>query len=126
MATQSQVRGAVDAATAALAGGLQTIAGVHRAIAHKPFAALSLVPALGQASQPARLIHDGVTALVYAGLSGGLALLGGAARLAAVAAPTEGEPLPASLGGLAAAALNGFAGDRLEREHNPLAAEMSL
>ena len=126
MATQSQFRGAVDAAATALAGGLQTIAGMHRAIAAKPFAVLRLVPGLGVASLPVRLIHDGVTGLVYAGLSGGLALLGGAARLAAVGAPAEGEPSPASLGGLAVAALNGFAGDRLERERNPLAAGMSL
>jgi dienelactone hydrolase len=125
-ARPSHLRGAIDAAAAALDGGLRTIAGVHTAIARKPFAALRLVPGIGEASEPVRLVHDGVTALVYGGISGALALAGGAARLAAVSAPADSEPPAASLAGTAVAALNGFAGDRLEREGNPLAAMMSL
>lgn len=122
----SPLRGGIDAAATALAGGLRTIAGVHAAIARKPFAALRLAPVLGVASEPVRLVHDGITALVYAGLSGGLALLAGAARLAAAAAPCAGEPRAASPARLTVAALNGFAGDRLAGEGNPLTEEMSL
>lgn len=122
----SPLRGAVDATAAALDGGLRTIAGVHTAVARKPFAALRLAPVVGAASEPVRRIHDGVTALVYAGLSGGLALIAGVARLAAAVVPVAGEPPAASPAGLAVAALNGFAGDRLAREGNPLATAMSL
>jgi hypothetical protein len=124
-ASRSQLGGAVDVAAAALAGGLRTVAGVHAAIARKPFAALRPVPAVGAASVPVRLLHDGITALVYAGIADGLALLGAAARVAVAALPDR-EPLPGSLVGTAAAALNGFAGDRLARDGNPLATTMSL
>lgn len=121
----SQLRGAVDVAAATLAGGLRTVAGVHWAIANQPFAALRPIPALGAASEPVRQVHDGVTGLVYAGLGAGLALVAGAARLAAAAAPDR-EPRGDSLAGTAVAALNGFAGDRLARDANPLAATMGL
>lgn len=118
--------GAVDAAATLLDEGLRTVAGMHGAIARKPFAALRLTPGVGTAAEPARVIHDGITALVYAGLSGGLAALAGAARLAARVAPDAGEPRAGSAAALAAAALNGVAGDRLAREGNPLAAATTL
>ena len=120
------LRGTVDAAAAALDGGLRTIAGMHMAIARKPFAALRRAPVVGTAAEPVRVVHDGVTALVYAGLSTGLALLAGAGRLAAAAAPIADEPPAGSPAALAVAALNGFAGDRLERDANPLAAGTTL
>jgi hypothetical protein len=122
----SPLRGAVDVAAAALAVGVRTVADVHRAIARKPFAALRLAPGVGTASKPVRLVHDGVTGLVYAGLSGGVALFAGAARLAAAVAPAPAEPRAASAAGLAVAALNGFAGDRLARDGNPLTTAMGL
>lgn len=121
----THLRGAVDVAADALAGGLRTVAGVHRAIATQPFAVLRPIPAIGAASEPARLVHDGVSGLVYAGIATGLALFRGAARLAVAVAPDR-EPRGASLAGTAIAALNGFAGDRLARDGNPLAAAMGL
>lgn len=117
--------GAIDVAAAALGGALRTVAGVHAAIAAQPFAALRPLPALGEASAPARVVHDGITAAVYAGIAAGIEVAAGAARIAATALPDR-EPRPGSLAGAAVAALNGFAGDRLARDGNRLAADMGL
>jgi pimeloyl-ACP methyl ester carboxylesterase len=127
MQGQTRLQGAIDVATAALGDGLATVEGVHTAIARKPFAALRLAPAVGDASEAVRLVHDGITSLVYGGMRTAIAVTGGAARLAApLIASEDEEPRPGSLGDLAVAALNGFAGERLEREGNPLANQMSL
>jgi pimeloyl-ACP methyl ester carboxylesterase len=127
MKQHSQLHGAIDVATAALTGGLATIEGVHTAIARKPFAPLRLAPGVGAVSEGVRVIHDGITSFVYAGLRAGIALAGGAARRAAtLTGAAAAEPKPGSLGDLAVAALNGFAGERLEREGNPLAGPMCL
>ena len=132
MQAQTRLQGAIDVATAALGGGLATIKGVHTAIARKPFSALRLAPAVGEVSEVVRMLHDGITGLVYAGIGSAIAVAGGAARRSAgrfaatsTAAP-DMEPRAGSLGDLAVAALNGFAGERLEREGNPLASQMSL
>ena len=124
---RTQAHGALDVATAAVAGGLATIEGVHTAIARKPFALLRLAPGVAQVAEAVRVMHDGVTHLVYRGLQAAITLSGGAARLAADAAPSKDEELrPGSVADLAVTALNGFAGDRLVREGNPLAAKMEL
>ncbi len=124
---QRPLLGAIDVATAALSGGLATIEGVHSAIARKPFAPLRLAPGVGAVSETVRVIHDGITSLVYAGLRSGIALAGGAARHAVALTGTAATELNAgSLGDRAVAALNGFAGERLEREGNPLANRMCL
>lgn len=120
------VPGAVEAGAAALAHGLRAVADVHAAIARQPFAALRLTPVVRTAAEPVRLLHDGITAAVYAGVAGGLTLLAGAARLAAAVAPGPDEPRAGSTLELAVAALNGLAGDHLERDGNPLAVETSL
>ncbi len=131
MEQQTRLHGAIDAATAALGGALATIEGVHTAIARKPFSALRLAPAVGEVSEVARVIHDGITSCVYAGLRTAVTAAGGAARLAAWLATASGaaeeaEPQAGSLSDLALAALNGFAGERLERAGNPLATTMSV
>jgi pimeloyl-ACP methyl ester carboxylesterase len=127
MREQTRLQGAIDVATAALGDGLATIEGVHTAIARKPFAALRLAPAVGGVSKTVRLVHDSITSLVYGGIRTAIAVTGGAVRLAApLMAPEDAEPQPGSLSDLAVAALNGFAGERLERERNPLANPMSL
>jgi len=127
MEQQSRLEGAIDVATAALTGGLATIEGVHTAIARKPFAPLRRAPGVSAVSEIVRAIHDGITSFVYAGLRSGLTVAGSAARRAATLTGTEApEPKPGSLGDLAVAALNGFAGERLEREGNPLASQMCL
>ena len=127
MQEPTRLQGAIDVATAALGGGLGTVEGVHAAIARKPFAALRLAPAVGGVSEVVRVVHDGITSLVYCGIRTAIAVAGGAVRLAAtLVAPEDAEPQAGSLGDLAVAALNGFAGERLEREGNPLASQMSL
>ena len=122
---KNPLHGAVDAATAALQGGLATIEGVHKAIARKPFAPLRLAPGVAEVSEVVRLVHDGVTSLVYGGLRTAVTAAGSAARRAAALAGNQ-EIEPGSAGGMAVAALNGFAGDRLVRDGNPLATTMGL
>ncbi|MFZ0887680.1 MAG: hypothetical protein WA005_04440 [Candidatus Binataceae bacterium] len=127
MQRQTRLHGAIDVAAAGLRGGLATIEGIHTAIARKPFAALRLAPVVAELSEATRVVHDGITGLVYAGLGSAVAVAGGAARLAAnMTAAEDTEPRAGSLSDLALAALNGFAGERLEREGNPLASQMSL
>jgi pimeloyl-ACP methyl ester carboxylesterase len=127
MEEQGRLQGAIDVAAAALGGGIATVHDVHIAIARKPFSALRLAPGVGTVSEGVRLIHDGITSLVYGGLRTAIGVAGGAARRAAALSGTEAtESRPGSLGDLAVAALNGFAGERLERERNPLASQMCL
>lgn len=123
----TRLQGAVDATTAFLDDGLTTIAGVHAAIARKPFAALQLTPGVAEVSDGVRAVHDGITNLVYGGIRAGLKVAGSAARVAARLreAPQE-DPRPGSMADLASAALNGFAGDRLAQSGNPLAVSMDL
>jgi pimeloyl-ACP methyl ester carboxylesterase len=124
---QNRLEGLADAASAALGGGLATIEGVHTAIARKPFAPLRMAPVVGEVSEVVRVVHDGITRFVYAGLRGAVAVTGGAARIAArLAAPGDEDPRPGSPADLALAALNAFAGERLARERNPLATDMGL
>jgi hypothetical protein len=127
MHQRTRRQGTIDLVTTALGGGVATIEGVHTAIARKPFSALRLVPAVGEVSEAVRVVHDGITRWVYSGLGTAIATAGSAARRAAALTGADGaEPQPGSLSDLAVAALNGFAGERLEREGNPLASQMSL
>jgi pimeloyl-ACP methyl ester carboxylesterase len=114
-------------ATAFLDGGLATIADVHGAIARKPFTALQLAPGIADVSEGVRVVHDGITHLVYWGIRAGVAVAGAAPRLAAsITQAGQDDPRPGSIADMAIAALNGFAGDRLSRSGNPLAARMEL
>jgi pimeloyl-ACP methyl ester carboxylesterase len=127
MPGQTRLQGAIDVATAALGGGLATIEGVHTVIARKPFSLLRVAPVVGEVSEMVRMLHDGLTGFIYGGLRTAVAVAGGAVRLTAgFAAAEDREPQAGSLGDLAVAALNGFAGERLEHEGNPLASPMSL
>src|SRR5262249_26125563 len=113
--------------TAALAGSLTTVEGMHRAIAEKPFSVLRHAPAVREVSETVRAMHDGIAGLAYGSIGVGIALAGGAARLAlAVRTWDDSEPPPGSLGDLAIAALNGFAGERLAQAGNPLASDMTV
>jgi hypothetical protein len=94
-AERTRLDGAIEAATTALDEGLTTIAGVHRAIARKPFAALRLTPGVGDVSEGVRVVHDGITNLVYGGIRAGVAVAGKAAQLAAsLANAGQDEPPP--------------------------------
>ena len=126
MQRPTYLQGAIDTATAALAGGVATVQEVHAAIARKPFSVLRAVPAVGDSSEAVRVVHDGITSLVYAGIGTAITVVGSAARVAAGLGVPDREPHAGSLADLAMAALNGFAGERLEREGNPLASRMSL
>jgi pimeloyl-ACP methyl ester carboxylesterase len=95
---------------------------VHRAVAERAFGAS------GRGGLPARTLHDAISNGVYAGL-------GGAARLAGVAAEAglgrrvvrDGRRLSASpRGALLMGALNGLMGDSLEREGSDLHQPMSV
>src|SRR2546426_12601217 len=87
--------GAVDVATAALQGGLRTIEGVHTAIAGTSFAPLRTTPGIGEVSDLVRVVHDGVTSLVYATIRTAIGAGGHAARLAArFAASSDDDPQP--------------------------------
>jgi hypothetical protein len=123
----TRVHGAVDAARAAVAGGLTTVEGVHAAIAHKPFSLLGYAPGVGDVSEIVRFFHDGITALVYGGLRAAVSATAGAARVATtLAAPPDDELRTGSAADLTIAAVNGFAGDYFARTGNPLATEMGL
>ena len=127
MQQRTQLDGVVDTATAALQGGLATIEGIHTAIASKPFKPLRLAPGVAEVSEVVHTVHDGIARFVYGGLRLAVAGTGRAARLAVrFAAAGNGEPRPGSTADMAVAALNGFAGDRLVREDNPLATPMQL
>lgn len=127
MHEQTRLHGVVDAATAALDGGLATIKGVHTAIAGKAFAPLRIAPGVAEVSSVVRMVHDGITSFVYAGMRGAITATGAAAKLAAGLAASGDEDLqPGTPADLAIAALNGFAGERLERDGNPLATKMGL
>jgi pimeloyl-ACP methyl ester carboxylesterase len=98
------------------------IGDVHRAVAERAFGAS------GGGALPARTLHDAISNGVYAGL-------GGAARLAGIAADAglggravrDGRRLSASpRGALLVGALNGLIGDTLEREGSDLHQPMSV
>jgi pimeloyl-ACP methyl ester carboxylesterase len=98
------------------------IGDVHRAVAGRAFRAS------GPGALPARALHDAISNGVYAGL-------GGAARVAGIAADAglgrravrDGRRLSASpRGALLVGALNGLIGDALEREGSDLHEPMSV
>jgi pimeloyl-ACP methyl ester carboxylesterase len=91
------------------AGG---IGQVHRAIADRAF-----VP-----GSPAKLLHDGISGAVYAGVQSAAAVAGRVASVALPERPVSDTPRGAAL----LAVLNGLRGDVLEREGSPLATPMSL
>jgi pimeloyl-ACP methyl ester carboxylesterase len=123
----NRLHGAVDAAAFVLDRGLGTLEGVHTAISRKSFAPLGIAPGVAQVSGVVRWIHDGFSSLAYSGVRTALAATAGAAKLAArLTPPGEADLRPGSPADLMVAALNGFAGDRLAREGNPLATKMSL
>lgn len=119
--------GAVDVAAGALRGSLAAIEATHTAIARRPFAALRLAPATSETAEAVQVVHDGITRLVYTSVRTAIGITRGVARVAASVAPVrEGGPRSGSAADLAIAALNGFAGERLAADGNPLATTMSL
>jgi pimeloyl-ACP methyl ester carboxylesterase len=124
---RTRLQGAVAAVAAVLDDGVTTIASVHRAVARKPFAALRLAPGVAGVAEHVRMVHDGITSMVYGGLRAAVAAITAAAEVAATFVPVNDEEAhPGSRAEMAVAALNGFAGDRLARSGNPLAVSIEL
>ena len=123
MRNLDEIRGLKDLMLGVIKGGATTVEQMHASIARYPFDALERVPVTRLPAAAARMLHDGIAGGVYWGLRSVAELAGGAAHLAiaplAAAEPAESGPAPAAWE-LAIGALNGFVGDRLERERNGL------
>ena len=129
MRNADEIRGLKDLFVSAIHGGTTTVEEMHATIARRPFQVLERVPVTRLPASAARTLHDGIAGWVYWGVRGLAKLAGGAADLALLpleqAAPAEGGPAPAAWE-LALGALNGFVGDRLERDRNPLRMPMEF
>jgi hypothetical protein len=95
---------------------------LHEGIARRPFRIL------GTAAEPVRIIHDGASRAVYAGVRGGLrSLARGGAGLAAARAPVDGAPLSARpVASLVIGAVNGIYGNHLRSRGNELSLAMEI
>jgi hypothetical protein len=117
-----EVRALGELASEALGGATARIEEMHEGIAERVF------DSVGEIAAPVRLIHDGITHRVYAGLGGALAsAVRAGARAISLRRPPEAPSIErAPAGRVAIGALNGAFGDRLEREHSPLAVRMTV
>jgi pimeloyl-ACP methyl ester carboxylesterase len=115
---KAEIVAAGELAGEALAAAGTLVADVHRGIAGRPFGVL------GRAAAPVRVMHDGISSAVYAGVRG--ALRGGARALAA-AVPGDDDALADSArGALALGALNGVYGNHLAARRSALAVRMRV
>ncbi|MBO9534017.1 MAG: hypothetical protein J7513_13685 [Solirubrobacteraceae bacterium] len=95
----------------------------HEAIADRAFGAT------GSLGRPARLIHDGISRAVYAGVRTGLRTgARQAGRVVARSLPEDAPALGAGSAGeaIALGAIQGFAGDLLDERESPLATTLGL
>jgi PGAP1-like protein len=113
---------ASELAFTAFDGAVSGIEEVHAAVARRPFA---VVAHAGIPVSPVRGVHDGVSALVYAGIRATGALVG-----AVAGAVLDGLDVRAGEDSRwaehARGALSGAIGDRLERDGNALGVHMEL
>jgi pimeloyl-ACP methyl ester carboxylesterase len=118
----AEIRAAGDLAGRALAGTGTLVRDVHAAIARRAF------DAVGPGGEPARAVHDGVSAAIYGGVRATLrAVPRGAGTVIALRRATDAPSLADSpRGALALAALNGAIGDALHLEASDLALAMTL
>ena len=118
----AEIRAAGELDGRALAGTGALVRDVHAAIADRAFTAS------GPGGEPARIIHDGVSAAVYGGVRATLrALPRGAGAVIARSRSADAPALADSpRGALALAALNGAVGDALRQEGSALALTMTL
>jgi pimeloyl-ACP methyl ester carboxylesterase len=118
----AEVKAVGELAGQALAGTGELVRGVHAAIARRAF------EATGSGGEPARVVHDGVSAAVYGGVRAALAALPrGAGALAATRTANEAPSLAATAAGaLALALVNAYSGDALAAQGSALALEMTL
>jgi pimeloyl-ACP methyl ester carboxylesterase len=118
----SEVRAAGELAGEALGGAAAIVGDVQRGVSRRVF------ELLGDLAAPVRLVHDGITGMVHASVRTGMrAVPSGSGRMLALAAPPQAPALADSThGALALGAVNGMWGDRIEREHRPLALGFDL
>ncbi len=118
----TEVKAAGELAGAALSGAAGIVCDVQRGVSRRVFGRLGAVAA------PVRLAHDGITGAVHASVRAGMrAVPSGGGRALALTAPPEARALADSRpGSLALGALNGMWGDRIERDHAPLALGLDL
>src|SRR6476469_7344991 len=124
MADTSDLKAAVALGGRGVAATTSMIRDVHLAIARRAFGAT------GAAGRPARLMHAGISQVIYAAVGGG-ARVAATATGVAVAARAATDPAYRPLsqrprGNVAISALNGAWGDLLARTNSPLALEMSI
>jgi pimeloyl-ACP methyl ester carboxylesterase len=118
----TEVRAVGELAGQALAGTGELMRDLHAAIARRAF------EAAGPGGEPARVIHDGVSAAVYGGVRAALGALprGAGTALALKAAPDAPSLIESPGGALALALLNGYRGDALAADGSELALAMTL
>ena len=109
-------------AAEALGGAGAIVRDVHRGVARRVFGML------GEVAAPVRLAHDGISTLAHASVTAGLrAVPKGGGRALALSAPPDAPSLADSpRGSFALGAINGMWGDRIERDHAPLALGLDL
>ncbi|MGW4325179.1 lipase family alpha/beta hydrolase [Nocardia sp. NPDC004573] len=119
---QAEVRALARLAGDELGGAVDGIAAVHRAIAHRVFAAVRW--GVGPAAAPVELMHDAIAETVYRVVSGSAVAAG---MVAERTADLPGEaPSRTVYGSGLLAALQGLIGDDLEQTRPILAAPMTF
>ena len=113
-----EVRATGELIGTAVGGTAGFIQEAHTGIASRPFGALGVLGA------PVRVVHDRLAGAAYRAVASALAA---GPRALARLTPGNGIPLSDTLrGSVALGALNGAIGDRLARDGNPLALDMTL
>ncbi|MGV9675495.1 esterase/lipase family protein [Nocardia sp. NPDC003482] len=117
---QEEIRALARLAGDELAGAVDGIAAVHRALSDHVFAAVRL--GIGPAARPVQAVHDTITDAVYRIVSDSAASAG---MLAEQAAPRTGIPTPSRTvyGSGLLAAVQGLIGDTLAQQR-PILAEL--
>lgn len=117
---RAEVRALAELGCDEVAGSVDGIHGVHRAISDRVFRYVRL--GCGPAVAPVRALHDGITDGVYATISTVARTVG---RVAGVGADWPGDRPPSETvrGAMLIGAVQGLIGDELEAQGSPLAAD---
>ena len=119
---KGEIRSLSEITAGSLAQPGLTARDVHTAVSTRVFRLL------GPLGAPVRIVHDGISTASYRGVAAAIrAPVAGAGRFIAGRTREDTESLADSrAGALALGALNGIAGDRLERDHRDLALELTV
>jgi pimeloyl-ACP methyl ester carboxylesterase len=118
--SEIETLGTLGGRVIALSGGIAR--DVHRSVAGRAFGALGVL------GTPVRVMHDGISSAAYATVGASLRAVPRAIGTAAGrTAPPDGPSIADAPGGaFALAALNGFWGDSIARDHADLAPDLSI